>query len=95
MRILFPLAIIMSTTITWAGDVNNPANDSLLAMSAQHQAVCGITYVARPGDRCGHDHDNGQREHDARLRYVFHRALIECCLALTHSFATTKHSANS
>jgi hypothetical protein len=38
MRILFPLAIIMSTTITWAGDVNNPANDSLLAMSAQRQA---------------------------------------------------------
>jgi hypothetical protein len=38
LRIVFPLAIIMSTTITWAGDVNNPANDSLLAMSAQHQA---------------------------------------------------------
>jgi hypothetical protein len=36
--IVFPLAIIMSTTITWAGDLNNPANDSLLAMSAQHQA---------------------------------------------------------
>jgi len=38
LRIVFPLAIIMSTTITWAGDVNNPANDSLLAMSAQRQA---------------------------------------------------------
>jgi hypothetical protein len=38
MRILFPRAIITSTTITWAGDVNNPANDSLLAMSAQRQA---------------------------------------------------------
>jgi hypothetical protein len=27
----------MPTTIAWAGDVNNPANDSLLAMSAQRQ----------------------------------------------------------
>jgi hypothetical protein len=32
---VFPLVIIISTTITWAGDVKNPANDSLLAMSAQ------------------------------------------------------------
>jgi hypothetical protein len=38
LRIVFPLAIIMPTTITWAGNVNNPANDSLLAMSAQRQA---------------------------------------------------------
>jgi hypothetical protein len=38
LRVVFPLAIIMPATITWAGDVNNPANDSLLAMSAQHQA---------------------------------------------------------
>ena len=38
LRLVFPLAITMSTTITWAGDVNNPANDSLLAMSAQRQA---------------------------------------------------------
>jgi hypothetical protein len=35
---MFPLVIIISTTITWAGDVKNPANDSLLAMSAQRQA---------------------------------------------------------
>jgi hypothetical protein len=28
----------MSTAISWAGDLNNPANDSLLAMSTQHQA---------------------------------------------------------
>ena len=38
LRIVFPLAIIVSTTITWAGDVKNPANNSLLAMSAQRQA---------------------------------------------------------
>jgi hypothetical protein len=38
LRIVFPLAIIMSTAITLAGELNNPANDSLLAMSAQHQA---------------------------------------------------------
>src|SRR5262249_47643276 len=38
LRIVFPLAIIMPTTIAWAGDVNNPANDSLLAMPAQRQA---------------------------------------------------------
>ena len=38
LRIVFPLAIIISTTITWAGDVKNPANNSLLAMSAQRQA---------------------------------------------------------
>ena len=37
-RIVFPLAIIMPTTIAWAGDVNNPANDPLLAMPAQRQA---------------------------------------------------------
>lgn len=36
LRVVLPLAIIMSATITWAGDVKNPA--SLLAMSAQHQA---------------------------------------------------------
>jgi hypothetical protein len=51
LRIVFPLAIIMSTTITWAGDVNNPANDSLLAMSAQRQAdilgkIAGEGYTA-------------------------------------------------
>jgi hypothetical protein len=39
LRIVFPLAIIMSTAISWAGEQNNPANDSLLAMSAQHQAA--------------------------------------------------------
>ena len=38
LRFVFPLAIIMSPAISWAGDLNNPANDSLLAMSAQHQA---------------------------------------------------------
>jgi len=38
LRIVFLLAIVLCTTITWAGDVNNPANDSLLAMSAQRQA---------------------------------------------------------
>jgi hypothetical protein len=35
---VLPLAIIMSTTITWASDVNNPANESLLAMSARRRA---------------------------------------------------------
>ena len=38
LRIVFPLATFLSTTITWAGDANNPANDALLAMSAQRQA---------------------------------------------------------
>jgi hypothetical protein len=38
LRFAFPLATTLCTTITWAGDVNNPANDSLLAMSAQRQA---------------------------------------------------------
>jgi len=38
LRVVLPLVIIMSATITWAGDVKNPANDSLLAMSAQRQA---------------------------------------------------------
>jgi hypothetical protein len=35
---MLPLAIVLSTTITWAGDIKNPANDSLLAMSPQRQA---------------------------------------------------------
>jgi hypothetical protein len=38
LRVALPLAIVLSTTITWAGDVMNPASDSLLAMSPQHQA---------------------------------------------------------
>jgi hypothetical protein len=33
------LPIIISTTIAWAADANNPANDLLLAMSAQRRAV--------------------------------------------------------
>jgi hypothetical protein len=36
--VVLPLAIVLSTTITWAGDIKNPANDSLLAMSPQRQA---------------------------------------------------------
>ena len=38
LRVALPLAIVLSTTITWAGDIKNPANDSLLAMSAKRQA---------------------------------------------------------
>ena len=49
LRIVIPLAIIMPTTIAWAGDVNNPANDSLLAMSAQRQANI-LGKIA--GERC-------------------------------------------
>jgi hypothetical protein len=38
LRVVLPLAIVLSATITRAGDVKNPANDSLLAMSPQRQA---------------------------------------------------------
>jgi hypothetical protein len=38
LRIALPLTIVLSTAIAWAGDVNNPANDSLLTMSAKRQA---------------------------------------------------------
>jgi hypothetical protein len=38
LRVALPLAIVLSTAITRAGDVKNPANDSLLAMSPQQQA---------------------------------------------------------
>jgi hypothetical protein len=38
LRVALPLVIVLSTTITWAGDVKNPANDSLFAMSAKRQA---------------------------------------------------------
>jgi hypothetical protein len=38
LRVVLPPAIVLSATITWAGDVKNPANDSLLAMSPRHQA---------------------------------------------------------
>src|ERR1700733_13053620 len=37
-RVALPLVLVLSTTITWADDVKNPANDSLLAMSPQQQA---------------------------------------------------------
>jgi hypothetical protein len=37
--VLMTMSIIISTTIAWAADVNSPANDSLLAMSAQRRAV--------------------------------------------------------
>ena len=33
------LVILLSTTITWASDVPNPANNSLLAMSSRRQAA--------------------------------------------------------
>jgi hypothetical protein len=38
LRVVLQLGIIMPTAITLAGDANNPANDSLLAMSAQRRA---------------------------------------------------------
>jgi hypothetical protein len=38
LRVVLPPAIVLSATITWAGDVKNPANDLLLAMSPRHQA---------------------------------------------------------
>ena len=38
LRIALPLTIVLSTAIAWAGDVNNPANNSLLTMSAKRQA---------------------------------------------------------
>ena len=38
LRIVVPLAIIMLTTITWAGERKYSANNSLLAMSAQRRA---------------------------------------------------------
>ena len=44
LRFVFPLAIIMSTAITWAGDFNNPANDSLLATSAQRQGCLAVAF---------------------------------------------------
>ncbi len=43
------LLILLLTTIAWAADVNNPANDSLLAMSAQRRAVI-LGKIA--SDRC-------------------------------------------
>ena len=39
LRIIFVLIIIILTTNAWAGDAKNPANDSLLAMSAQRRAA--------------------------------------------------------